>query len=64
MVLIYSLMRKDLVKGRVSAEPHKTRRVGYLAGLRTFDWPGMAFFILGIGLLILAIMWGGTQYNW
>jgi hypothetical protein len=64
MIVIFFLMRKDLVKGRVSAQPGDSRRTGYIAGLFTFDWPGMIFFIFGVGLVILAIMWGGTQYKW
>lgn len=63
MVLIFFLMRKELVKGRVSAQA-ASRRTGYITGLATFDWPGIVFFILGVGLIILAIMWGGIQYSW
>lgn len=63
MVLIFFLMRKDLVKGRVSRQA-ESRRTSYINGMSTFDWPGIIFFILGIGLIILAIMWGGTQYSW
>lgn len=63
MILIFFLMRNELVKGRVSTKSG-SRRTGYIAGLSTFDWPGMVFFIFGVGLVILAIMWGGTQYAW
>ncbi|KAF2798649.1 MFS general substrate transporter [Melanomma pulvis-pyrius CBS 109.77] len=62
--LIFFLMRKELVKGRVSAKSGDSRRTGYISGLATIDWPGMVFFIFGIGLIILAIQWGGTQYKW
>ncbi|OCK83273.1 MFS multidrug transporter [Lepidopterella palustris CBS 459.81] len=61
-LLIFFLMRKHLVKGRVSAS--NVGRWGYVFGLKTFDWPGMFFFIFGVGLIILAVMWAGTQYAW
>lgn len=57
-------MRKDLVKGRVSFKPGDSRRAGYISGLATIDWPGIFFFIFGVGLLILAVQWGGTSYSW
>jgi hypothetical protein len=63
MLLIFFLMRNELVKGRVSSQI-TSRRTGYITGLATFDWPGIFLFILGIGCIILAIMWGGTQYAW
>ncbi|KAF2189710.1 hypothetical protein K469DRAFT_625598 [Zopfia rhizophila CBS 207.26] len=63
-LLIFFFMRKDLVKGRVSAKAGESNKTGYMSELSTFDWPGMFFFIFGVGLLILAIMWGGTQYRW
>ena len=64
MLIIFFVMRKDLVKGRVAAGFGDSRRTTYLKGLATFDWPGMILFIFGVGLIILAIMWGGTQYAW
>jgi MFS family permease len=64
MLIIFFVMRKDLVTGRVSAGPGDSRRTTYMKRLSTFDWPGMFLFIFGVGLIILAIMWGGTQYSW
>lgn len=64
MLLIFFLMRPELAKGRVSSKPGDSRRVSYIAGFFTFDWPGMIFFILGVGLVILAIQWAGTEYKW
>ncbi|KAF2740053.1 MFS general substrate transporter [Polyplosphaeria fusca] len=63
-ILIFVLMRKDLVKGRAATQMRQSKRLGYISGLAVFDWPGMVLFIFGIGLIILAIMWGGTQYSW
>jgi hypothetical protein len=64
MVLITLLMRKELVHGRATAAAGESRRLGYISGLRIIDWPGMIMFILGVGLVILAIQWGGTSYAW
>lgn len=63
-ILIFVLMRKDLKKGRVALNPGDSRRTGYIAGLGYIDWIGMLTFIFGIGLIILAVQWGGTSYAW
>ncbi|KAF2496036.1 MFS general substrate transporter [Lophium mytilinum] len=59
-LLIFFLMRKDLVKGSVYGSGYG----GYARGLLTFDWIGTILFIFGVGLIILAVMWGGTEYAW
>ncbi|KAF2035005.1 MFS general substrate transporter [Setomelanomma holmii] len=64
IVLIFVLMRTELVRGRASAAAGESRRLGYISGLRIIDWPGMIMFILGVGCIILAIQWGGTSYSW
>ena len=65
-ILIVVLMRKELVKGHSArlASTKTSRRTNYLAGLLSIDWPGILLFILGVGLIILALQWGGTQYAW
>ena len=62
--LVFFFMRKELVKGLVFAKQGDSHRTGYLSGLATIDWPGMIFFIFGIGLIILALQWGGTEFKW
>lgn len=59
-------MRKELVKGNAARAAGKTssRRTNYIAGLLSIDWMGAVLFILGVGLIILAVQWGGTQYAW
>jgi hypothetical protein len=57
-------MRKDLVKGRVALKAGDVRKTGYITGLGIIDWIGLTTFILGVGLLIIAIQWGGTSYAW
>jgi hypothetical protein len=66
-VLIVVLMRKELVKGnaaRVAGETGGSRRKNYISGILSIDWLGAVLFILGVGLIILALQWGGTQYAW
>jgi hypothetical protein len=64
MVMIFFLMRKEVVSGSAKAAPGESRRLGYISGLKIIDWPGLIMFILGVGLIILAIQWGGTSYAW
>lgn len=59
--LIFFLMRKELIRGWVDSRSNKK---GYISGLATFDWMGMFLFIFGVGLIILGVMWAGTQYAW
>lgn len=63
MIMIFLLLRDELVQGR-SAEFGESRRLGYISGLAIIDWAGMAMFIVGVGCIILAVQWGGTQYSW
>lgn len=64
IILIFLLMRKELVRGRAAANAGESRRSGYISGLASIDWPGLIMFILGVGSIILAVQWGGTQYDW
>lgn len=63
-ILLFSLLRKDLVKGRVALQQGDERRTGWVAGLGYIDWVGIATFMIGLGLVILAVQWGGTVYPW
>ncbi|CAO2650354.1 Nn.00g016460.m01.CDS01 [Neocucurbitaria sp. VM-36] len=64
MVLIFLLMRKEVLQGRATISTPESRRLGYISGLSIIDWPGMIMFIIGVGCIILAVQWGGTQYAW
>lgn len=64
MVLIALLMRKELVQGRATTQPSTSQHKNYVSGLTIIDWPGLTTFILGVGCIILATQWGGTQYAW
>ncbi|KAI4661299.1 uncharacterized protein J4E79_005112 [Alternaria viburni] len=64
ILIIFFVMRKELFHGRASVSPGQSRRLGYISGLAIIDWPGLVMFIFGVGCIILAIQWGGTQYSW
>jgi predicted MFS family arabinose efflux permease len=64
MILIALLMRKELVRGRADTKSQNSRRLGYISGLAIIDWPGLVMFILGVGCIILAMQWGGSQFAW
>jgi MFS family permease len=57
-VILFVLVRNDLKKGTVDF------RRGFTNGLASIDFPGALLFILGVGLLILGITWGGSPYAW
>ena len=63
MFVIFFVMRKELVQGSAT-QAGGSRRLGYISGLAIIDWPGLIMFIFGVGCIILAIQWGGTQYAW
>lgn len=66
-VLIFVLMRKELVKGnaaRAAGTTSSSRGTNFVADLLSIDWLGVLLFIFGVGLIILALQWGGTQYAW
>jgi hypothetical protein len=64
MLLIFFAMRIELVQGRAVGKAGESRHLGYISGLAIIDWPGLVMFVLGVGLIILAVQWGGTQYAW
>ncbi|KAL1791939.1 hypothetical protein ACET3X_009690 [Alternaria dauci] len=64
MVIIFFVMRNELAQGRATTAPGTPRLSGYISSLAIIDWPGLIMFIFGVGCIILAIQWGGTQYSW
>lgn len=44
--------------------PETGRRTRFIARLKIFDVGGQVLFILGFGLIILALTWGGVSYPW
>lgn len=66
-IFVFVLMRKELVKGnaaRAAGHNSGSRRINYISGLLSIDWLGVVLFIVGVGCIILALQWGGTEYAW
>jgi MFS family permease len=61
-VLIFFVLRKELVSG--THQLTGPNRKSVWSGLATIDLGGMVLFVLGAGLLILGVTWGGTKYAW
>lgn len=68
LLLTMLLLRKELLGPQPIPELHETsapgRRARLVARLKTIDYGGQALFILGFGLVILALTWGGVTYPW
>jgi MFS family permease len=60
--LLFFVLRKELVQG--THQISGPNRKSILSGLSTIDVGGMILFVLGAGLLILGVTWGGTKYPW
>ncbi|KAK3186099.1 hypothetical protein K4F52_005089 [Lecanicillium sp. MT-2017a] len=68
MVVIFIFLRKHLLGPQPIPELDETaetgRRTTFIARLTTIDFGGQALFIVGFGLIILALTWGGAAYPW
>lgn len=66
--LVAFLLRKDLVGPQSLPELCETEasstRGRFLARLATIDFGGQMLFLWGLGLLLLALTWGGSTYSW
>lgn len=67
-MLTFLVLRKELLGPQPIPgldETTKTgRRTKLVARLKTIDYGGQVLFILGFGLIILALTWGGVSYPW
>ncbi|KZF21408.1 major facilitator superfamily transporter MFS-1 [Xylona heveae TC161] len=61
-VIIFVLLRKELVKGTYQVQPRGER--SFISAIAGIDYGGTLLFIFGVGLLILATAWGGSTYAW
>ncbi|OOF97289.1 hypothetical protein ASPCADRAFT_165939 [Aspergillus carbonarius ITEM 5010] len=61
-ILIFVLLRNDLVEGTMLRKGSRWSSV--LPALATVDIGGSVLFIFGVGLIILAVTWGGATYSW
>lgn len=62
------LLRKELVGPQplpeLSETDESSTRGRLLARLATIDFGGQMLFLWGLGLLLLALTWGGSTYSW
>ncbi|SPO06506.1 related to putative multidrug transporter [Cephalotrichum gorgonifer] len=72
IVLVLILLRKELIGPQALPElegyhRHRsdtTRHGRFLLRIATIDYGGQMLFLWGIGLLILALTWGGSTHGW
>ncbi|KAH7156112.1 major facilitator superfamily domain-containing protein [Dactylonectria macrodidyma] len=68
LIVIFFFLRKELLGPQPLPELHETaetgRRSKFSARLKTIDFGGQILFIVGFGLIILALTWGGATYSW
>lgn len=68
LVLIFVFLRKELLGPQPIHELDETtstgRRTRFIARLKIIDYGGQILFIVGFGLLILGLTWGGVTYSW
>ncbi|KAL6413801.1 putative multidrug transporter [Ilyonectria robusta] len=68
LVVIFFFLRKELLGPQPIPELDETvetgRRTKFTARLKTIDVGGQLLFIIGFGLIILALTWGGATYPW
>lgn len=66
--ITFFILRKELLGPQPIPELDETattgRRTKFTARLKTIDWGGNALFMIGFGLIILALTWGGVTYPW
>jgi len=68
IVLVLILLRNDLMGPQplpeIEGRDASTRQGRFFLRLTTIDYGGQLLFLWGLGLLILALTWGGGSYPW
>lgn len=68
LIVIFLFLRKHLVGPQPIPELGESvdtgRRSTFMARLNTIDFGGQILFIIGLGLVILGLTWGGATYPW
>ncbi|PWI73841.1 hypothetical protein PCL_09117 [Purpureocillium lilacinum] len=68
LLAIFFVLRKELLGPQPIPELDETtetgRRAKLAARLKTVDVGGQALFVIGFGLIILGLTWGGVTYPW
>jgi MFS family permease len=68
LLAIFLVLRKELLGPQPIPELGEmvgsSRRTKFAARLQTIDIGGQVLFLLGFGLIVLALTWGGVTYAW
>ncbi len=64
LVVVVVLLRRSLFGSQTVCEGETGRRVFFAAQLKTIDIIGQTLFVLGFGLIVLGLTWGGAAYPW
>jgi MFS family permease len=67
LLLIHFVLRRELVGPQAIIRNDGSSDVEentFANSIRTFDFGGQFLFLFGLGLLILALTWGGSYYPW
>jgi len=69
IVLVIVLLRGELLGPQPLPELENQRDIStrhgrFLARIATIDYGGQLLFLWGVGLLVLALTWGGSTYPW
>ncbi|CAK7269164.1 hypothetical protein SEPCBS57363_003462 [Sporothrix epigloea] len=68
IVIVILLLRNDLLGPQplpeLEGHDTSTRRGRFLARISTLDFGGQLLFLWGLGLIILALTWGGSSFGW
>ena len=67
LLLIHFILRSELVGPQPLTNPDGTSAPNpedFTSRAQTFDFGGQLLFLFGLGLLVLALTWGGSYYPW
>lgn len=68
LAIAFFFLRKELLGPQPIPEldetPETGRRTKFAARLKTIDVGGQLLFMIGLGLIILGVTWGGAIYPW
>lgn len=68
LIVNFFLLRKELLGPQPIPELDETaetgRRSRFVSRLKTLDVGGQALFVIGFGLIVLGLTWGGATYSW
>ncbi|CAK7235254.1 hypothetical protein SBRCBS47491_009230 [Sporothrix bragantina] len=68
IIVVILLLRNDLLGPQPLPELEgrdiSTRRGRFIARIATIDFGGQLLFLWGLGLVILALTWGGSAFGW